>query len=73
MKKISQGTVMAIPFPTQLALDTQRRIAVYLDGLQAEVDRLNTLQARSAPNSTPSCLRSSTKPSRGCYDLAEAD
>ena len=48
MKKISQGTVIAIPFPTTLSLDEQRRIIAELDALQAEVDRLKALQAETA-------------------------
>ena len=48
MKKISQGTVMAIPFPSSLSLPEQRRIVAELDALQAEVDALKRLQADSA-------------------------
>lgn len=48
MKKISQGTVMAIPFPSSLPLPEQRRIVAELDALQAEVDALKRLQADSA-------------------------
>jgi type I restriction enzyme S subunit len=48
MKKISQGTVMAIPFPSMTPLAEQRRIVTYLDGLQARVDALKRLQAETA-------------------------
>ena len=33
-----------VPFVFQTALDEQRRIATYLDGLQAQVDELTALQ-----------------------------
>lgn len=48
MKKISQGTVMNIPFPSGLSLPEQRRIVAYLDDLQAKVDALKRLQAETA-------------------------
>jgi type I restriction enzyme S subunit len=48
MKKIAQGTVMAIPFPTNVSTDEQLRIVAYLDDLQTKVDSLKTLQAQSA-------------------------
>ncbi len=48
LKKISQGTVMQIPFPDGLPLNEQRRIVAYLDGLQARVDALKNLQAQTA-------------------------
>jgi type I restriction enzyme S subunit len=48
MKKIAQGTVMAIPFPDTLPLTEQRRIVAYLDDLQARVDALKRLQAETA-------------------------
>ena len=48
MKKISQGVVMAIPFPSPLSIETQRRIVTQLDVLQVEVDRLKSLQAKTA-------------------------
>lgn len=48
MKKISQGTVMAIPFPRKVSLVEQRRIVAYLDDLQAKVDTLKALQAQTA-------------------------
>ena len=48
MKKIGQGTVMKIPFPSRLPLPEQRRIVAYLDGLQAKVDALKKLQAETA-------------------------
>ena len=48
MKKISQGVVMAIPFPTGLPIPDQRRIVSKLDALQAEMDALRHLQAGTA-------------------------
>lgn len=48
MKKISQGTVMAIPFPSLLPLPEQRRIVTYLDDLQEKVDSLRRLQAETS-------------------------
>jgi len=48
MKKISQGTVMAIPFPSSLPLSEQRRIVAELDALQAKVDALKRAQAETA-------------------------
>ena len=47
MKKIAQGTVMAIPFPSSLPVSEQRRIVAELDALKrsqaettAELDAL---------------------------------
>ena len=48
MKKISQETVMAIPFPTETTITEQRRIVAYLDELQEKVDSLKAAQAASA-------------------------
>lgn len=48
MKKISQGTVMSIPFPTSVDLTEQRRIVAELDALQAEVVTLKRHQADTA-------------------------
>ena len=48
MKKISQATVMKIPFPTRLSQPEQRRIVAHLDSLQAKVDALKRLQAQTA-------------------------
>ncbi len=47
MKKISQGTVMAIPFPASITKEEQRRIVAYLDNLQAKVDCMKALQAKT--------------------------
>jgi type I restriction enzyme S subunit len=47
MKKISQGVVMAIPFPTHLSLTEQRRVVAELDRLQSETDSLKALQAQT--------------------------
>lgn len=48
MKKISQGTVMSIPFPSNLPIYEQHHIVAYLDDLQAKVDSLKQLQAETA-------------------------
>ena len=48
MKKISQGIVMAIPFPRSLPLLDQRRIVAELDSLQAEVNALKRLPTETA-------------------------
>ena len=48
MKKISQGTVVAIPMPSKVSLTEQRRIVAYLDDLQAKLDRLKAVQAKIA-------------------------
>jgi type I restriction enzyme S subunit len=44
MKKISQGIVMNIPFPTDMSLADQRRAVYRLDALQKEISTLKTLQ-----------------------------
>lgn len=44
MKKISQGVVMAIPFPTHLDLPEQLRIVAELNRLQVQTDSLKVLQ-----------------------------
>jgi type I restriction enzyme, S subunit len=48
MKKISQGTVMAIPFPSSLPIENQRHIVAKLDALQSQVNALEKLQAQTA-------------------------
>ena len=48
MKKISQGIVMSIPFPSMLTLSEQRRIVAELDALQSETGNLKRLQAETA-------------------------
>lgn len=48
MKKISQGAVMNIPFPSRLSLPEQRRIVNELDNLEAQADALKRLQAETA-------------------------
>ena len=47
MKKISQGTVMRVPFPVKVPVEEQHRIVAYLDGLQAKVHNLKALQAQT--------------------------
>ena len=44
MKKISQGTVMRIPFPEKITLEEQRCIVIHLETLQAKVNHLQELQ-----------------------------
>lgn len=48
MKKISQPTVMSIPFPSNLPVQEQQRVVSYLDELQAKVDSLKQLQSETA-------------------------
>ena len=48
MKKISQGTVMAIPFPLSMGISEQCRIVAELDALQVRVDALKKLQVETA-------------------------
>lgn len=48
MKKLTQGIVMAIPYPTSLTLPDQRRIVATLDVLQSEANSLMQLQAKTA-------------------------
>ena len=48
MKKISQGIVMQIPFPTNLTVTEQGRIIAELDVLQSKIDALKLLQAETA-------------------------
>ncbi len=48
MKKISQGTVMAIPFPTNVPVETQRELAARLQSVRDTITRLRASQARSA-------------------------
>lgn len=47
MKKISQGTVMRVPFPARVSIVEQRRIVTYLDGLQVKLEELKKLQANT--------------------------
>jgi type I restriction enzyme S subunit len=44
MKKVSQPKLENMPIPVP-PLDEQRRIAAYLDGLQAKVNALRELQS----------------------------
>ena len=48
MRKISQGTVMAIPFPVGLSLAAQRRLVGELDAIQEQMFALMRLQAETA-------------------------
>ena len=48
MKKISQGVVVAIPFPSDISLEEQHRIVLELDTLQIETDALKIFQAETA-------------------------
>jgi type I restriction enzyme S subunit len=47
MKKISQGIVMEIPFPSTLPIPEQRRIVAELDAMQTQLDALKDLQAQT--------------------------
>jgi len=47
MKKISQGTVMNIPFPGNISLEEQLRTVDYLDGLQERIDLIKTMQQKT--------------------------
>jgi type I restriction enzyme S subunit len=47
MKKISQGIVMQIPFPTNLTVTEQGRIIAELDALQSKIDALTLIQAET--------------------------
>lgn len=47
MKKISQSTVMNIPFPSNLSLREQRRIVDYLDHQRQKVDSMQKVQAET--------------------------
>jgi type I restriction enzyme, S subunit len=44
MKKIGQGDVMAIPFPTKLSLSDQQRVVAWLDELSSKLDALLAVQ-----------------------------
>lgn len=46
MKKISQGTVMAIPYPATLSLSEQRRIVAAIDEVQTQLKGFRSLQAQ---------------------------
>jgi type I restriction enzyme S subunit len=48
MKKISQGIVASIPFPSSLLVSEQRRIVTDMNALQTQVDALKRLQAETA-------------------------
>jgi type I restriction enzyme, S subunit len=44
MKKISQGVVMAIPYPSRLVLSEQKKIAARLDALHVKIAQMQDLQ-----------------------------
>lgn len=48
MKKITQGVVAAIPFPSSLSIGHQRQIVADLDAAQVKMDTLKRLQADTA-------------------------
>jgi len=48
MKKISQGIVMNIPFPSSFSVPDQKRIVSELDTLQIKIDALKLLQAETS-------------------------
>ena len=47
MKKISQGTVMNIPFPAWLSLREQEQVVEELKALQEKIERCKSMQTRS--------------------------
>jgi type I restriction enzyme S subunit len=47
MKKISQGTVMGIPFPSGQSLSNQSRIVAHLERVEARVNALKHIQAET--------------------------
>jgi hypothetical protein len=55
MKKISQGIVMAIPFPSTIPIPEQRRIVVELDTLQAQLDALELPSVRNSSRARCFC------------------
>jgi len=48
MKKISQGVVMSIPFPTSLDVSEQRRILTYFDAFRTKINSVRKLQSETA-------------------------
>lgn len=48
MKKISQGVVMNIPFPTQISIHEQQNTVDSLEALEAKVDAVRRLQSETA-------------------------
>jgi type I restriction enzyme, S subunit len=44
MKKISQGTVMNLPFPVQIRIDEQRLLVSHLDSVQSKLNAFSKLQ-----------------------------
>lgn len=48
MKKISQGTVLSIPFPSGLILREQRQMVRELKTVKTRIERSKQLQKRSA-------------------------
>ena len=48
MKKIAQGVVMAVPFPSGLSLPEQKKLTVRLDALHLKVAQVQTLQSGTA-------------------------
>ena len=48
MKKISQETVMNIPFPSSLSLQQQHQLVEYIDDLDRRVNKLKCLQSETS-------------------------
>jgi len=46
MKKITQATVLAIPFPSSLSLGSQEEIVKKMDIIQSKLDRVKSHQER---------------------------
>jgi type I restriction enzyme S subunit len=44
MKKIAQGTVMNIPFPSNLSLQEQEELVIYFDDLKAQINQMKVFR-----------------------------
>jgi hypothetical protein len=48
IQKINQRAILAFQFPAELGIEAQREIVAYLDSIQANVDRIKSLQDETA-------------------------
>lgn len=48
MKKITHGHVMALPFPTGITIEAQRRVAAHMDDVVGTIDSLRAVQQDDA-------------------------
>jgi restriction endonuclease S subunit len=48
IQKINQRAILAFQFPAELGVEAQREIVAYLDSIQANVDRIKSLQDETA-------------------------